>query len=355
MTNKLLNRTRLLLERDERITWEDCAALFEERNLLMLASIARLRRERRYGRRAHVLAAARVDYNGEDPELFLSEAETMLEGTDTQLVVACSARDAGDSIEAWEHRMHIWSRSPRRVFTRVGASFVAALSAASGRRFDEVLSRIRSAGRLLLDGEGAELFDATVRSRLAPEAIDPGLWFDVHRAAHSIGLKSTCSMTYMIEDQPHAYARHLERLRTLQDETEGFVAFTPLPMYDRSSGASHLSTPTAAQSLRAVAIARAFLDNVPHIAAPAVLVGTEIAVVALDHGADVVDAVARPQDVAFSNSTGGSAETGLPIVDASEVRHPDPLEAIRAAVGETRLEAVLLDANYERLTRGQDD
>src|SRR5438128_1802722 len=74
MSIKTLNRVRSLIERGERITCDDCRELFQAKDLLALAKLARIPRERRFGHRAFYAAAHAVNYNGEHPEFFLSEA-----------------------------------------------------------------------------------------------------------------------------------------------------------------------------------------------------------------------------------------------------------------------------------------
>ena len=58
---------------------------------------------------------------------------------------------------------------------------------------------------------------------------------------------------------------HLLRLRELQDETGGFVTFIPLAFQPWEAPAMKLPETTGFDDLKAIAVARLMLDNLPHI------------------------------------------------------------------------------------------
>jgi FO synthase len=51
----------------------------------------------------------------------------------------------------------------------------------------------------------------------------------VIRAAHGIGLRTTATIMFGHVDRPIHWARHIDRIRGLQEETGGFTEFVPLP------------------------------------------------------------------------------------------------------------------------------
>ncbi|WP_307843570.1 hypothetical protein [Streptomyces sp. B15] len=122
---------------------------------------------------------------------------------------------------------------------------------------------------------------------------------------------------------PVALVEQLLRLRELQDETGGFHVAVPL-LQDGPQGA------TGAEVLKAFAVARLLLDNVPHLAADWALHTEQTAQLALQHGADeltgrvvgddVDDAVVEVVD------DGSAAEQ-----DAGALTREDLLAAIRDA------------------------
>jgi aminodeoxyfutalosine synthase len=82
---------------------------------------------------------------------------------------------------------------------------------------------------------------------------------------------------------------HLVKLRSLQDETGGFMCFIPLAFHPQGTQFSNLPGPSGIDSLKTIAISRLMLDNIPHIKAYWVMLGRQIAQVALRFGADDLD------------------------------------------------------------------
>jgi FO synthase len=59
--------------------------------------------------------------------------------------------------------------------------------------------------------------------------VNTGEWLEVMRTAHAVGLRSTATIMFGHVDRPVHWARHLLRLRQLQERTGGFTEFVPLP------------------------------------------------------------------------------------------------------------------------------
>lgn len=102
-------------------------------------------------------------------------------------------------------------------------------AATLGCSVEEFLVRLRSAGLATLPGTAAEILDDEVRAILCPDKLDTSQWLDVMRTAHRVGLKSTATVMFGHVDRPEHWARHLLRIRALQEETGGFTEFVPLP------------------------------------------------------------------------------------------------------------------------------
>ena len=79
------------------------------------------------------------------------------------------------------------------------------------------------------------------------------------------------------------------KLRELQDETHGFLAFIPLSWHPEKTAISELPGPTGQMDLREVAVARLMLDNVPHIKSFWIMNSPAVTQVALWYGADDMD------------------------------------------------------------------
>jgi aminodeoxyfutalosine synthase len=158
-----------------------------------------------------------------------------------------------------------------------------------GMTHREVLERLRRAGLDSLPGGGAEIFHPEVRTRISHDKATADQYLEVHRVAHSLGMRTNTTMLYgHIETFEHR-VDHLLRLRALQDETEGLQAFIPLAFHPDGNGMRNLPPPTAIDALRTVAVSRLLLDNVPHVKAYWVSMTPEVAQIALRFGADDVD------------------------------------------------------------------
>ncbi len=117
-------------------------------------------------------------------------------------------------------RMHIHAFSPLEVHH--GAQTL-------GLPLGEFLSELRSAGLGSLPGTAAEILDDEVRAVICPDKIGTGRWLEVMRTAHRAGIRSTATIMFGHVDRYEHWARHLLRIRALQEETGGFTEFVPLP------------------------------------------------------------------------------------------------------------------------------
>ncbi len=98
-----------------------------------------------------------------------------------------------------------------------------------GRTVPEFLRELKAAGLSSLPGTAAEILDDEVRAVICPDKIKTGQWLEVMEAAHAVGLRSTVTIMYGHVDRYEHWARHLLRIRALQERTGGFTEFVPLP------------------------------------------------------------------------------------------------------------------------------
>ena len=164
---------------------------------------------------------------------------------------------------------------------------------------EEVLIQLKDAGLRTMPGGGAEVFSERVRKLLFNQKIGAKTWFEVHSAAHKLGIPSNCTILYGHVETMEERVRHLLRLRTAQDETEGFLSFIPLAFQPGDTGIKPSNRFTSAiDDLKMVAVSRLMLDNVPHIKAYWVMLTEEVASVALHFGADDMDETVGGEKIA---------------------------------------------------------
>jgi aminodeoxyfutalosine synthase len=189
------------------------------------------------------------------------------------------------------------------------ASEIHHMSKLSGLSHEGVLLELRAAGLGSLPGGGAEIFADRVRRLIAPGKEHPDEWFDVHRTAHGLGIPTHCTMLYGHVETYEERIDHLLRLRALQDETGGFLAFIPLAFHPVNTvferrGWRHT---TGTDDLKVIAVSRLMLDNIPHVKAYWIMMGMPMAQVALHLGADDVQGTVVREEI--FQAAGGSAGT----------------------------------------------
>ena len=203
-----------------------------------------------------------------------------------------------------------------------------------------VLEDMIDAGLGSLPGGGAEIFHPEIRKQICEHKADSARWFETHRTAHQLGLRSNCTMLYGHIEQPYHRIDHLLRLRDLQDETGGLQTFIPLAFHPDNTGLSHIKKPSGLMDLRTIAVGRLMLDNIPHVKAYWIMLGVGTAQVALSYGADDIDGTVRHELIYHD----AGAET------------PEILsvEAIRQLIEEAGREPVERDTLYHRVERTGD-
>jgi len=173
-----------------------------------------------------------------------------------------------------------------KCFTAVEIHFFAELY---GMTYEVVLEKLRAAGLDSLPGGGAEIFHPEVRTRISHDKATAEQYLQVHRVAHTMGMRTNVTMLFgHIETFEHR-VDHMLQVRKLQDETQGFQAFIPLAFHPDGNGMKNLPAPTAVDDLRTIAVSRLLCDNVPHIKSYWVSSGPDVAQIALRFGADDID------------------------------------------------------------------
>jgi aminodeoxyfutalosine synthase len=178
----------------------------------------------------------------------------------------------------------------------------------------DVLIALREAGLDTLPGGGAETFSAAVRDVIADKKLGGADYIGVHRAAHTLGIRSNCTMLYGHVETIEDRVEHLTMLRDLQDETGGFLAFIPLAYHPddnelgKTLGRQGTST-TGFDDLRNLAVGRLYLDNFAHIKSHWIMVSTALTQVALAFGVnDIEGTVVREK---IYHAVGAQTQQGM--------------------------------------------
>ena len=190
----------------------------------------------------------------------------------------------------------------------------------------DVLLRLRDAGLATIPGGGGEILVDRVRQTIGQGKTLSGEWLAVMRAAHEVGMKTSCTMMFGHIETVAERIEHMRVLRDLQDETGGFTAFihwpfqpdgTPLGRWKkppeeldprqapkrRIPDGKHLFLADANEYLRMLAIARLYFDNIPNIQSSWVTMGPKIGQMALFYGANDMGSVMMEENVVSQAGT----------------------------------------------------
>ena len=159
----------------------------------------------------------------------------------------------------------------------------------AGVSVDEGFRILRRAGLNSMPGGGAEIFDETLRAEICPDKTSSELWLSIHEKAHQAGIPTNCTMLYGLLDGYEHRIDHMNRLRELQDRTGGFNVFIPLKFRHANNAYSHVKESVIIEDLKTFAVARIFLDNIPHLKAYWPMMGKETAQISLAFGVDDLD------------------------------------------------------------------
>jgi aminodeoxyfutalosine synthase len=179
----------------------------------------------------------------------------------------------------------------------------------SGLTYKEVLEKLIEAGLETLTGGGAEILSDEYRKKMHVDKANIEQYLDVHRTAHQLGLRTHTTMLYGSVESVEERVQHMLHIRELQDETNGFQVFIPLSMQPISPNAGIRRRNSAFDDLKAIAISRLMLDNIQHIKAYFINIGTQLTQLALTMGAsDAHGTIVRER---ISHSAGALTPAGI--------------------------------------------
>lgn len=239
-----------------------------------------------------------------------------------------------------EHDLYYYVEMIRRVKAILPEATVKAFTAIelsymirkAGLTIDEGLRLLRSAGMEAIPGGGAEIFDEELRARICPDKGSTVEWFEVHAAAHRLGIPTNATILYgHIECVEHRID-HLDRLRRQQDQTGGFNAFIPLKYRNFGNRMSEIGEVSVTEDLRMLAMSRIYLDNIPHIKAYWVMYGKATTELALAFGADDIDGTIDDTTKIYSMA---GADDQRPAMTTEEMRRIVAAAGYRAVERDT--------------------
>ena len=231
------------------------------------------------------------------------------------------------AIKAAEPAIHVHAFSPLEIWQ--GAATL-------GRTVPDFLAELQEAGLGSLPGTAAEILDDEVRAVICPDKIVTDQWLSVMEAAHALGLRSTATIMFGHVDSPRHWARHLLRVRALQERTGGFTEFVPLPFVAMEAplylkGRARRG-PTWREAVLMHAVARLALNPViANIQTSWVKMGPEGAAACLRAGANDIGGTLMNESI--TRAAGASHGQEFP---------PEAIEALVEGLGRTPVQRTTL-------------
>ena len=233
------------------------------------------------------------------------------------------------AIKQAEPAIHVHAFSPLEIWQ--GAATL-------GRTVTDFLAELQEAGLGSLPGTAAEILDDEVRAVICPDKIATDQWLSVMEAAHGLGLRTTATIMFGHVDAPRHWARHLARVRALQEQTGGFTEFVPLPFVAMEAplylkGRARQG-PTWREAVLMHAVARLALHPViANIQTSWVKMGPEGAAACLRAGANDIGGTLMNESI--TRAAGASHGQEFP---------PEAIEALVAGLGRTPVQRTTLYA-----------
>ncbi|MBS1592403.1 MAG: aminofutalosine synthase MqnE, partial [Bacteroidetes bacterium] len=154
---------------------------------------------------------------------------------------------------------------------------------------EEGMKILKDAGLQSLPGGGAEIFHPEIRQQICEDKVDAEGWLNIHKTAHTLGMHSNTTMLFGHIEKYWHRVDHMEKLRQLQDETNGFNTFIPLKFRNKDNDMSHVPETSVVEDMRLYAIARLYMDNFNHIKAYWPMLGRQNAQLSLSFGVNDLD------------------------------------------------------------------
>jgi aminodeoxyfutalosine synthase len=207
----------------------------------------------------------------------------------------------------------------------------------------------KEAGLDSLPGGGAEIFHPEIREQICADKATADQWLEIHETAHELGMHSNATLLYgHIEKYEHRID-HMERLRQLQDKTNGFNTFIPLKFRNEGNDMSHIPESTMANDLKMYAVSRLYLDNFPHVKAYWPMLGRDIAQLTLSYGVNDIDGTI--DDTTKIYSMAGSEEQSPAMTTEELVRLIK--QAKRQPIERGTLYDVIKDYSHHEFVEGE--
>lgn len=328
------------VESGQRLSAEDGLRLYETRNLAAVGAMANRVRVRRHGTKTYFNNNLHINYTnvcqysckfcafaakeGEARAYLMTPADVeqkLREYRDTQITEVHMVAGIHPRM-GYDYYLDVVRAAKRarpdvhvKAFTMVEIEHILNIA---GKSEDAVFEDLREAGLGSCPGGGAEVLTDRVHKAVFFEKTSPDGWLATARKVQNHGIKMNATMLYGHIERAAERVEHLVKLRALQDECGGFMAFIPLAFWPYHTDLEHYGHVTTGwMDLRNIAVSRLMLDNFEHIKAYWIMLTPESAQTALQFGANDIDGTVTEEKI--THDAGTSAPMSLSIAQLQQL------------------------------------
>ncbi len=296
------------VEAGKRLSVDETINLYRQGDLMTLARLANAKREALHGDKTYFIRNKHIDYSNVCAIACKFCAFARKEGEEGafDLTIEQIVEKVRESLSEGINEVHIVGgfhpKSPWEFYTGMCQAIkktfpqihIKAFTAGEIRYFSkkfrkteaDVLKELMAAGLDSMPGGGAEILAPEVRKIICGPKGPAQDWIETHRTAHGLGLRSNATMLYGHIESLEDRIYHMNLVRELQDETQGFLSFIPLAFNPKDTEFESVGYTSGYDDLKTLAISRLFFDNIKHIKAYWIMSGMDMAQIAQHYGAD---------------------------------------------------------------------
>ncbi|MDD2385777.1 MAG: dehypoxanthine futalosine cyclase [Bacteroidales bacterium] len=187
----------------------------------------------------------------------------------------------------------------------LGPAEIVFIAKNSDLSIQKTLEKLINAGLDSLPGAGAEILSDRVRKIVSPVKCSTDEWLEVMKTAHQLNLTTSATMMFGHLETLKERIEHLIKIREVQTikpkNTTGFVSFTLWSLAGENTRLlrkyNTIKPVNTTEFIKMLAISRIMLPNIPNIQTSWLTMGSEIAKICLNAGANDMSSIMIEENV----------------------------------------------------------
>jgi FO synthase len=206
--------------------------------------------------------------------------------------------------------------------------------------YPEYIGMLREAGLGSIPGTAAEILDDSVREVLSHKKVDVAAWVEIISTAHALGVPTTSTIMYGHIESPRQVVNHLNIIRSIQKQTNGFTEFVPLRFIHENTVLFRKGLvsppPIGLLDFQMYAFSRLFLRGwIKNLQTSWVKLGVELAAITLKLGCN--DFSGTLMEESITAQAGGTSGEFIPVDLIEEKAHEMGRVAVERSTTYTKL------------------